>query len=137
MRLKRLKNGADGWKDIRLWAMSGNRKGYIWMIILAAVSVWLAATAIHNLTYEPEYTASSTLVVSVKGQTDAYASLSLTSQMADVFGQVFQSDALREKIIEDVGENIEGTISCVPVAETNLLVHVKERHHPPKIGKPV
>ena len=42
--------------------------------------------------------------------------------MADVFGQVFQSDALREKIIEDVGENIEGTISCVPVAETNLLV---------------
>lgn len=36
---------------------------YIWMIILAAVSVWLAATAIHNLTYEPEYTASSTLVV--------------------------------------------------------------------------
>ena len=38
---------------------------YIWMIILAAVSVWLAATAIHNLTYEPEYTLSSTLVVSV------------------------------------------------------------------------
>ena len=71
---------------------------YIWMIILAAVSVWLAATAIHNLTYEPEYTASSTLVVSVKGQTDAYASLSLTSQMADVFGQVFQSDALRKRL---------------------------------------
>ena len=95
---------------------------HMWMIILAAVSVWLAATAIHNLTYEPEYTAASTLAVSVKGETDAYASLSLTSQMADVFGQVFQSDALREKIVEDVGENIEGTISCVPVTETNLLV---------------
>ena len=26
MRLKRLKNGADGWKGIRLWAMSGNRE---------------------------------------------------------------------------------------------------------------
>ena len=32
-----------------------------WMILLAAVTVWLAVTGIHNLTYTPAYTASATL----------------------------------------------------------------------------
>ena len=92
-----------------------------WMIILVVASVWLSVSGIHNFTYEPEYTASATLVVSVKGESNAYASLSTASQMADVFSQVFQSDALRERITEDVGEHIEGKISCTAIAETNLL----------------
>ena len=91
-----------------------------WMIILVVASVWLSVSGIHNFTYEPEYTASATLVVSVKGESNAYASLSTASQMADVFSQVFQSDALRERITEDVGEHIEGNISCTAIAETNL-----------------
>ena len=94
----------------------------IWMIILAAAAVWLAATGAHNLTYKPAYTASSTLVVSVQGQNSTYSSLSVASSMADVFSQVFQSEALRQKIVSDVGEEIEGTISCEPISETNLLV---------------
>ena len=93
-----------------------------WMILLAAATVWLAVTGIHNLTYDPAYTASATLVVTVKGQTDSYSSLSVASQMADVYGQVFQSEALRSRIIEDVGEEISGSISCTPIEETNLLV---------------
>lgn len=94
----------------------------IWMILLAAAAVWCAATAWHNLTFEPAYTSSATLVVGVKGDSNVYSSLSLASQMADVFGQVFQSEALREKIVEDVGEEIEGTINCSLIEETNLLV---------------
>lgn len=94
----------------------------LWMILLAAAAVWLAATGLYNLTYRPQYTSSATLVVTVQGSTDNYTSLTVTAQMADVFGQVFQSDALREKIREEAGENIEGTISCTPIAETNLLV---------------
>ena len=101
-----------------------------WMILLAAAAVWLAATGWHNLTYQPEYTSSATLVVTVKGSTSTYSSLSLTTQMADVFGQVFQSDALAEKITEETGEEITGRISCTPIQETNLLVLSVTCRHP-------
>lgn len=94
----------------------------LWMILLAAAAMWCVATAWHNLTFEPEYTSSATLVVGVKGQSNAYSSLGVASQMADVYGQVFQSEALREKIREDVGEDVNGTITCSLIEETNLLV---------------
>lgn len=94
----------------------------VWMILLAAAAVWCAATAVHNLTFEPVYTSSATLVVGVRGDSNIYSSLSTASQMADVFGQVFQSEALRDKITKDLGEDIDGTISCSLISETNLLV---------------
>lgn len=94
----------------------------IWMIFLAAAAMWCAATAWHNLTFEPVYTSSATLVVGVKGQNNAYSALGITTQMADVYGQVFQSEALRERVREDVGEEIQGTITCSLIEETNLLV---------------
>lgn len=93
-----------------------------WMIVLAAIAAWCAATGVHNLTYVPAYTSTATLVVSVKGNSDMYASLPTASQMADVFGQVFQSEALREKIAEDVGNGVSGTVNCSLISETNLLV---------------
>ena len=46
----------------------------------------------------------------------------MTNEMAGVFSEVFQSDALREKILEDTGEEIRGSISCASIEETNLLV---------------
>ena len=94
----------------------------IWMIIVAGLSMWFLATGWHNLTYEPAYTSSATLVVTLKGESNTYSSLSTASQMAGVFSQVFQSDALRERIVEETGENIQGTIGCTPVEETNLMV---------------
>ncbi len=94
----------------------------LWMILLIGAALWLGVTGLHNLTYKPQYTSYSTLVVTLKGQDSAYSSLSVAKQMADVFGIVFQSEVLREKIIEDTGENIQGTINCEPVSETNLLV---------------
>ena len=91
------------------------------MILVIGVSLWLGITGVHTLIYEPAYTSTATLVVTVKGESSAYASLSVTSQMADVFGEVFQSSALRSRIIEDVGEEITGDITCTPITDTNLL----------------
>lgn len=104
--------------------------GNAWMILLAAAAVWFAATGWHNLTYQPDYTSSATLVVTTKGSSNTYSSLSLTTQMADVFGQVFQSDALGKKITEETGEEIAGRISCTPIQETNLLVLSVTSSHP-------
>lgn len=94
----------------------------LWMVVLAVITMWCAATGLHNLTYQPAYTSSATVVVGVKGDSNIYSSLSLASQMAEVFGQVFQSDALREKIALDVGTDVQGTIRCALVPQTNLLV---------------
>ncbi len=94
----------------------------LWVILLAAAAVWLGATGLGKLFHSPEYTASATLVVSEKGTSSAYSSLTLTTQMAGVFQEVFQSDVLRTLIAEDTGKDIQGTITCEQIAETNLLV---------------
>lgn len=94
----------------------------LWMIVLAVITMWCATVGLHNLTYQPMYTSSATLVIGVKGDSNIYSSLSLASQMAEVFGQVFQSDALRERIAADVGADVQGEISCSLVTQTNLLV---------------
>ena len=93
----------------------------LWMILITGAALWLGITGVHTLIYEPAYTSSATLVVTAKGESSAYSSLSITSQMADVFGEVFQSTALRDRIIETVGEEISGTITCTPITDTNLL----------------
>lgn len=93
-----------------------------WMILLTAAAVWLAATGIGEIFYTPQYSASATLVVRVKGSQNAYSSLATANQMAGVFSEVFQSDALREKIVEDMGSDPKGSISCTSIEETNLIV---------------
>lgn len=95
-----------------------------WVIVLAALAAWFAVTGADKLTYVPEYTATATLAVNAKGNTSsAYTSLSLTSQMAGVFSEVFDSSVLREKIAEDLGQDsIEGTITSSVIEETNLVI---------------
>lgn len=109
-------------KDISVRGVCMELLRYCWMILLAATAVWLGATGIGELTYTPQFTSFSTLVVSVKGSSNAYSSLTTANQMADVFREVFQSDALRETIAADLGEEIQASISCSLIDETNLLV---------------
>ena len=92
-----------------------------WVVLFLALAVFLGSTGLGMLTYTPEYTASSTLVIRVKG-TNAYSSLSQTTQMTAVYSQVFQSEALRNLISSSIGEEVQGTISCSQISETNLLV---------------
>lgn len=92
-----------------------------WVVVCLTLAAFLGATDLGMLTYTPEYTASSTLVIRVKGA-DAYSTLSQTTQMAAVYSQVFQSSALRNMISDSIGEEVEGTISCSQISETNLLI---------------
>lgn len=92
-------------------------------IILAAVMGFLAVSGLHSVTYKPEYTSTSVLSVSVKSNNGtAYSSLYLTKEMAGVFTEVFESDALRKRIAADLGvKSINGTISVDIINETNLI----------------
>ena len=92
-----------------------------WVVVCLALAAFLGATGLGMLTYAPEYTATSTLVIRVKGS-DAYSTLSQTTQMTAVYSEVFQSSALRNMISQNIGEEVEGTISCTQIEETNLLV---------------
>lgn len=91
-----------------------------WVIVCIALAVLLGATGVGQLTYQAEYTASSTLVVRVQDG-NMYTSLSTATQMAAVYSEVFQSNALRNIISERIGEPVVGSISCQQIPETNLL----------------
>ena len=51
----------------------------LWMILVIGVSLWLGITGVHTLIYEPAYTSTATLVVTVKG-TDQRLFLSVGDQ---------------------------------------------------------
>lgn len=94
-----------------------------WVVVCLALAVFLGATGLGMLAYTPEYTAKATLVIRVKdtGTDKTYSSLSQTSQMAAVYSEVFQSDALANRIAQSIGEEVEGEITCTSIEETNLL----------------
>ena len=93
-----------------------------WVPVLLALTVWFAVSAYGKLTYTPKYTSEATFVVTSKGSADAYSSLSLTSNMADVFSEVFQSDTLRKQVEKQVTfENPDWYITTNIIAQTNLM----------------
>ncbi|MBM6744356.1 polysaccharide biosynthesis tyrosine autokinase [Drancourtella massiliensis] len=94
----------------------------IWVILLAAAAGWFAVTGVMSFLYVPEFTAQATMAVSARGGSNAYSSLSLTNQMAGVFSEVFDSNVLKEKIAEELGEDsINETIQATVIEETNLI----------------
>ena len=96
----------------------------IWVILLAVIAAYFGVTGFYQLQYVPEYTSTATLAVTMRGNNGgAYSSLSTTTEMASVFSEVFQSDALRSKIAQEMGvDSIEGEISISLISETNLMV---------------
>ncbi len=111
-------------EDINIRSICVDLLKNCWVIILAAVSVYLGVTGVYRLRYVPKYTASATVAVTAKGSSGSvYTSLSLTNEMAQVLGEVFKSDALKKKIEEDLGgESINGTLGATVIEETNLLI---------------
>lgn len=93
-----------------------------WIVILTAMSFAFIAKAVSNTMYTPTYTSTATFVISAKGSTSAYTSLTMANEMTQVFAQVFQSEVLRDKISAQMGgEKLTDTIQTQVIPETNLL----------------
>ena len=93
-------------------------------ILLAVLTVLMGVGIYKNVAYVPEYTSKATMAVMAKGNADgsAYSSLTTANSMAEVFTEVFQSDIIKEKVKEDLGELPAGLkISSSLIPETNLL----------------
>lgn len=94
----------------------------LWVIAAAAIAGWLAVTGVEKLTYVPEYTATATLAVNTTSSSSAYTSLSLTSQMAGVFSEIFSSSVLENRICQDLEvDQLDGEITASVIEETNLI----------------
>ena len=91
-----------------------------WVVLAFTLVAFLGMTSASMLTYVPEYTSTATLAIRIKGE-DTYSSLAEAIQMTAVFAEVFQSDVLCDAIAGSVGEEVQATVSCVQVPETNLL----------------
>lgn len=97
---------------------------HFWMILIAGISGVLLVSGYQNIIYEAEYTSRATLVVSAKGSgtTSSYANLTTTSEMAEVFSNVFSSSILKKRIVEELElQGVEFEITAQTIPETNLL----------------
>lgn len=92
-----------------------------WVIILAAVSVFMITTAVGEMLYKPQYVSSATFAINAKN-TASTNSLQVTKQLAQVFGDIFQSDVLKNLIKDDLEiDRLSDTISTEVIPETNLM----------------
>lgn len=98
---------------------------HFWMILIAGISAVLLVSGYQNIVYEAEYTSKATLVVSAKGSGvgNSYANLTTTAEMAEVFSNVFSSNVLKKRIVEELHlQRAEFVIAAQTIPETNLLV---------------
>ncbi len=94
-----------------------------YLIVMAALFAGMAGYVASDLRYTPQYTTTTTFVVSVRGSsTTVYQNLSAATNLAAVFSEVLNSSILRRTVTEAVGlDAFHGTITAEAVQETNLL----------------
>ena len=95
-----------------------------WMLILlAALVVGFGAYVYADLSYTPQYTLTTTYVVTARGSTSSvYSSLSSTSSLAAVFEKLLNSSLMRKTIQQETGEaSFDGQITASVIPETNLI----------------
>lgn len=95
------------------------------LLIVLAMIVMASAFYIYTCeSYKPQYTSSTTFLVSTRdGSYDAYSNLNTTVQLNQVFKMILDSSALQEAVKKDLGLNVlDATINASVVEETNLLV---------------
>jgi capsular exopolysaccharide synthesis family protein len=94
-----------------------------WVIVCAALIGVLSAYVFNHVIYSPEYTSGATLIInSAEGKTNAVASLSLASEIANIYSEVFVQPTMKQKVCEDLGrESFDGRINAVVNAGTNIM----------------
>ena len=95
-----------------------------WMIILLAALVVGVGSYIHaDWTYTPSYTATTTYVVTARGNTaSVFNSLNATSNLAELFEKLLNSSLMRKTIVKELGDaSFNGKIKAAVIADTNLL----------------
>ena len=95
----------------------------IWIIVLAAVVGFVTGAAYFTYLVPEKYVSSMTVSVNLSGYTTSSTAVSLTRTVtiAETLDDVFQSNALKDVIAKDIGEENMGTIWAAQQGETNLI----------------
>lgn len=110
------------WDELNYASLITQTLRNLWVAVLCVISAVLLYVGLARLTYTPQYMSTATLMVGAKDSTNAYNSLTTTQSMAEVFGEVFQSNVLRDKVQQHMdGETFTGVITAEVIPETNLL----------------
>lgn len=94
-----------------------------WVVLLSlligAMGIYIAESSV----YKPEYTATATAVVNVKGSSSNSSSMySVSSEMAEVFSKVFSEPAMKKAAAEHLGlEKFDGRVTASVLTDTNFI----------------
>lgn len=93
-----------------------------YLIVTVALIAAMAAFVYADASYVPQYTTTTTFVVTSGTFSTTYQNLSATSEAASVFTEILNSSLLRQKVTEETGiADFDGTITASVVGSTNLL----------------
>ena len=94
-----------------------------WVILLLSISVSLFADVWVSASYTPEYTVSSTFVVTSNSMnSNVYQNLTSAKELAQNFSTILQSTVLKKKVAEELGmSSFDAQTSVSIVPETNLM----------------
>jgi len=93
-----------------------------WVILLVALSAAMLSYVVSQETYEPKYTSTATFTVTSRNS-NYYQNLTYTQELAKQFSFILKSNALQNKVMEELGMDSFQTETSAEVTEgTNLLV---------------
>lgn len=93
-----------------------------WVILLGALAAAMLTYVVVSVRYVPQYTTSSTFVVTSKTSNYSYSNLSAANTMANTFQQILKSNVMRQTIKENLGvDSLDAQISADVMEGTNLL----------------
>lgn len=95
----------------------------IWTVVLAALIGFMGVYIAEHSVYTPEYTSSAMVVVNVKTSSSAAnINITMASEMAEVFSDVFKQSSMKKKAAEYIGESsFGGSISSSVLGDTNFV----------------
>ena len=93
------------------------------VVLLFALAVSLFANVIVNVRYTPTYVTKCTFAVTTKGtNASIYNNLSSAKELAGRFTQLLDSNVLKKRVAEDLGQtSFRAVTSAEQVEETNLV----------------
>lgn len=106
-----------------------------WAIILIAVIALMGIQVVEKSIYTPTYTSSAVLVVRSKlGTGGIYDSFTTSSEMAEIYTNVFKQNTIKKLAAENLGlESFDGTITTSVGNATNLL-NISVRTEDPELS---
>ena len=93
-----------------------------WIVVLVVLACRMGVYVAERYVYEPEYTASATMVVSAKGASSAtYSNFAVSADLAEIFANVFTDPIIKTKASEQIGRSFNGRISASVKQGTNFI----------------